>query len=221
MRVLGRVGRLGSLLLWACLSALAQTSEARPTVTFTVDFPQSDPSHYSISVDEDGKSTYESESRVSRETDEKDELRLEFTMSPETRTKIFELSRKANYFQGQLEANKKNIAMSGTKTLAYKDGQRNTSANYNYSLIPAVQDLTSTFQYISMTCEFGRKLQYDQHYQKLALDEELKRMEEMAKDNSLAEIQAIAPILTKIANDNSVMNLTRARAQRLLAEGSK
>jgi hypothetical protein len=203
------------------LLALAQSSVVNATVSFTLDFPQSDPSHYSVRVGDDGTSVYESEAPVSRESDEKDGFKLEFIMSPVTRAKVFDLAQKANYFQGQLEANKKNIAMSGAKTLAYKDAQRNTSANYNYSLIPAIQELTGLFQSVSMTCEFGRRLQYDHHYQKLALDEELKRMEEMARSGSLAEIQAVAPILTKIANDNSVMNLVRARAQRLLAEGSK
>lgn len=219
MRVLGRVGMFGLVLWCGSLCTLAQSSPA--TVSFTLDFPQSDPSHYSIHVSDDGNSTYESEARVSSQSDEKDSFRLEFVASPATRTRIFDLARKANYFQGQLEANKKNIAMSGAKTLAYKDAQRNTSANYNYSVVPAIQELTALFQSISATCDFGRRLQYDHHYQKLALDEELKRMEEMAKDGSLAEIQAVAPILTKIADDNSVMNVIRARAQRLLAEAGK
>jgi len=47
------------------------------------------------------------------------------------------------------------------------------------------------------------------------LDEELKRMEDMAKGNSLEEIQAIEPILRRIAADPTVINVVRARAQRL------
>jgi len=220
MRIVGRLGMFGLVLWCGCLAALAQSSPVNATVSFTLDFPQSDPSHYSIRVGDDGNSAYESEARVGAQSDEKDSFHLEFVASPNTRTKIFDLARKSNYFQGQLEANKKNIAMSGAKTLTYKDAQRNISANYNYSLIPAVQELTALFQSISMTCEFGRRLQYDHHYQKLALDEELKRMEEMSKDGSLAEVQAVGPSLTKIANDISVMNVLRARAQRLLAAGS-
>jgi hypothetical protein len=54
-------------------------------------------------------------------------------------------------------------------------------------------------------------------YQKLALDEELKRMEEMAVAGSLTELSAAAPILRKIADDATIMNVSRSRAQRLLA----
>jgi len=46
----------------------------------------------------------------------------------------------------------------------------------------------------------------------------LKRMEEAAKQNGLDEVQAAAPILKQIMADSSVMNVTRARAERLLAK---
>ena len=79
-----------------------------------------------------------------------------------------------------------------------------------------MQDLTSLLQSLSDTLEFGHRLQYDRQYQKLALDEELKRMEEMARSNQLIEVAAIQPILDEIIADQSVINVTRARAQRLL-----
>jgi hypothetical protein len=100
--------------------------------------------------------------------------------------------------------------------LTYKDSQRRNQASYNYSPMTAVQELTALFQNISATLEFGRRLDYYHHYQKLALEEELKRMEEMMIEKSLDEIQAIAPILHQIAADSSVINVSRARAQRLL-----
>jgi hypothetical protein len=71
-------------------------------------------------------------------------------------------------------------------------------------------------QSLSATLEFGHRLQYDRRYQKLALDEELKHMEELARTNQLVEVTAIQPILDQIIADPSVINVTRARAQRLL-----
>ena len=72
------------------------------------------------------------------------------------------------------------------------------------------------FQSLSITLEYGRRLQYFHRYQKLALDEELKRMEEMANENSLQELGAVVPILQGIATDSSVINPVRARAQRMV-----
>jgi hypothetical protein len=82
-----------------------------------------------------------------------------------------------------------------------------------------VEQLTSFFQNLSATLEYGRRLTYYHRYQKLALDEELKRMEAQAKDGSLIELQAVQPVLEEIVADSSVLNVVRARAQRLVALG--
>jgi hypothetical protein len=195
-------------------SAPPGKQDVLPGVTFTLDFPGSEPDHYSIRVDANGRASYESTAKLSPDSDDKETFQLNFTVSEAARKRIFDLAARAHYFEGAIES-KHRVAATGQKTLAYKDGERNTQASYNYSQIPAVQDLTNLFQSISMTMEFGRRLQYDHRYQKLALDAELKRMEEMAKSNSLDELQAVSPILNQIAADASVINVVRARAQRL------
>ena len=108
------------------------------------------------------------------------------------------------------------MAFTGSKTLRYKEGLRNSEATYNYSPDVAVQDLTNLFQNLSATLELGHRLEYSLRYQKLALAEELRRTEEGARLSPPLEIQAIAPILKQIVADSSVMNVSRARAQWLL-----
>jgi hypothetical protein len=98
----------------------------------------------------------------------------------------------------------------------FKDGQRNSSADYNYSSIPAVQQLTTLFQNVGATLEFGRRLSYYHRYQKLALDDEIKRMDDEARRNNLAELQAVVPVLRQIYDDNSVINVVRARAKGII-----
>ena len=184
-------------------------------VTFTLDFPGSEPSHYSISVSSDGHSTYDSDGKLSPESDP-DPFHLDFSVSPATQKTIFDLAARAKYFQGEVDSKKRGLASTGVKTLTYKDAQRSASATYNYSPIVAVQQVTQLFQSLSITLEYGRRLQYFHRYQKLALDEELKRMEEMANENSLQELGAVVPILQGIATDSSVINPVRARAQRMV-----
>ena len=183
-------------------------------VTFTLDFPASEPSHYFISVSSDGRSAYDSDGKLSAESDA-DPFHLDFSVSPSTRNAIFDLAKRAHYFEGEIDSKKRGLASTGAKTLTYKDDQRNTRATYNFSPITAVQQLTQLFQNLSATLEFGRRLQYFHHYQKLALDQELKRMEDMANQNGLEELGAVAPILQEIASDSSVINPVRARAQRM------
>jgi hypothetical protein len=203
------------LLLFLICCSLPASAQQPGTVTFTLDFPNSEPDHYAISVSSDGHATYESNGKLSPDA-QADSSQLDFSLSAATSARIFDLAKRAHYFQGDIDSNKRNLASTGSKTLIYKDDQRSTKATYNYSPVSAVQQLTQLFQNLSATLEFGRRLEYFHHYQKLALDEELKRMEEMAKQNGLIELSAVGPILQQIANDNSVINPVRARAQRLL-----
>src|ERR1700675_3612224 len=213
-----------AILFFSSTFAFSQ-SEAPAVVTFTIDFPTSQPEHYSIRVQSDGLARYQSrgQSADSDETDshdndshDNDSFDLDFTVAAETRQKIFELAAKAGYFQKDVDSHHKDLAFTGKKTLAYKDAWGSGETRHNYSLKPAVQDMTSLMQSLSATLEFGHRLQYDHQYQKLALDEELKRMEGLARNNELIEVAAIQPILDQIIADQSVINVTRARAQRLL-----
>jgi hypothetical protein len=204
--------------LLVLLSAIvhSQASPEGATVTFTLDFPGSHPEHYSLQVHSDGKARYESNRKPAPDSEETDSFDYEFTLSPAARQRVFDLAAKTGYFQRDLDSHRKNIAFTGKKTISYKDAQRSGESTYNYSPDPAVQELTNLFQGLSATVEFGHQLEYDHRYQKLALDEELKRVEEMARTTPPVELQAIAPILEQIIADSSVINVTRARAQHLL-----
>jgi hypothetical protein len=216
---MARTLQLTCLLLLSSVCASSQTPD-QPVVTFILDFPGSQPEHYSLRVQSDGAAHYESTGRLSPDSDETDSFDLDFTASPATRQKIFDLTAKAGYFQKDLDSHHKKIAFTGKKILSYKDAKGSGESTYNYSSQPAVQELTNLFQNLSSTLEFGRRLHYDHRYQKLALDEELKRMEEMARTSPPVELAAIAPILQQIIVDSTVMNVSRARAQRLLEHAS-
>ena len=200
------------LTLGLCYPVQAQQTAV---VGFSLDFPGSEPSHYAISVASDGRSTYDSDGKLSPDSDG-DPFHLDFSMSDETRGRVFELAERAHYFQGEIDSKKKSLASTGVKTLTYKDSGRSTSATYNYSPVVAIQQITQLFQSLSVTLEFGRRLEYFHRYQKLALDAELKNMEELADRKDLEEMAAVVPILQRIVTDTSLINPVRARAQRMI-----
>ncbi len=202
-----------------CFAAYGQQPAA--TVGFTLDFPGANPSHYEIVIASDGAGSYSSNGKFDDKSDPADPETLQFAISENIRTQIFDLAKRAHYFSGKVDSGRKNIANTGAKTLAYKDASHKSQATYNYSGLQPIEQLTSIFQNLSTTMEFGRRLVYFHKYEKLALDDELKRMEEMQKSNGLGDVQAIAPVLKAIANDSSVMNVSRARALRLLANAGK
>ncbi len=204
---------------WVTLCA---QQDAVPTIAFTCDFPGSVPSHYEVSVAADGHSSYFSQTKPdsnpgTEASDSSDnDYRAAFTLPPSTVTRIFDLAKKSNYFSGEIDS-KKRTASTGTKTLSYHSSSQNIQATYNYSNVPGVEDITTAFQGLAETMEFVRRLNYDLQYQKLALDDELKRMEEMASRGAIQPVSLADTLLEKIANDPTIMNVSRARAQRLLA----
>jgi hypothetical protein len=191
-------------------------ADAPASVSFSLDFPNSIPDHYQITVGSDGHASYDSTGKLTPESEPGDPYHLDFTLPPPSCHRIFDLAAKAKYFQGKVDSGRSNLASTGAKVLTYTSGEQHNRAEYNYSPVPAVQEITAVFQNMSTTLEFGRRLDFYHHHQKLALEAELKRMEEMAREKSLNEIQAVAPVLQQIEDDHSVLNVSRARAQRLL-----
>ena len=207
-----------SLLFVACYALLCLPAHAADpaTIKFSLDFPGSDPERYSISVQSDGRAKYECSGKISSDSEDTETYQTNFTFSDATRARVFALAAQAHYFSGKIDSGNRKLAFTGTKKLSYTDAQRNVSATYNFSPQQPVQQLTALFQAVAATMEFGRRLTYDHRYQKLALDDETKRMEAEAHSGELAELDAARPILQEIFDDSSVINVVRARAQRLM-----
>jgi hypothetical protein len=193
---------------------------SEPTITFTLDFPQSSPPNYSITVAADGHARFQCTCSIDADADPEN-YHSDFEISPANRQRMFDWAKQAKFFAGKVDSGNHKLAFTGTKQLSYTDGQSSTTARYNYSNLEPVRRLTALFQQIANTQDYGRRLAYYHHYQKLALDDETKQMEAQAKSDELAEIQSIEPILRAIVDDNSVINVVRARAKELMESGQK
>jgi hypothetical protein len=215
---------------WAAAQVVHQlTPVPQPTgsyVVFKFDWDQGVPwVRYSIAVDDAGNTHFEGVGNPG-ENGDNDSFSENFTMSDLNRLKIFELAKKANYFQGNLEAKSKNLAKTGQKTLEYHGkspdgGQTVTgSATYNYSPNTDVEELTRLFQAIATTLDFGRKLAFQYRFDKLGMDARLKSLQDLQASHYAEEMQAIEPILQKIASDPNMMHINRVTAKQLLHSAS-
>lgn len=203
-------------------AALAQSPNLKPAtpnpplpiVSFDFLLPGSDPPHYSIAVEPDGKAAYRSDQAPDNSPGEP--YTVKFTVSEPTRARIFELAQALHCFHGDFEYHGGRLANMGAKTLKCAFGDRESHTTYNYTTNQQLQELTTIFQNISNTLEYGRRLAFLHRYDKLGLEAELKSMQEQAKDKRLGELHAVAPELEKILNDSGVMNVSRRRAEHLL-----
>src|SRR6266436_2403284 len=129
-------GFLCLLLAIAVSPVKGSAQDSKPTVatvSFSLDFPQSIPDHYVLTVSSDGHGGYDSTGKLTAESEPTDPFHIDFMLSPATRERIFDLAAKAKYFQGKVDSGKKNIASTGVKVLSYRDGQHSSQATYNYS----------------------------------------------------------------------------------------
>ncbi len=170
---------------------------------------------YSIQVRADGKTHFAGTPSPSRDGDT-DPVTEDFVMSDANRQKIFNLAEKLNYFQADFDSHLKHIAQTGAKTLAYKSTHVRGSCTYNYSQNPDVQQLTQLFLGLATTLDFGRKLAWNYRFDKLGMNETLRKLEELQAGHQVDELGAIEPVLRKIANDSGLMHISRETAQHLL-----
>jgi hypothetical protein len=182
---------------------------ATPKITYTRQFPGSEPPYFSISVDRAGAMQY----RESPSDDHPLSAQL-----PQTETDaIFALAERLQYFKTALESGLK-VANTGKKTLRYEDGGVASEATFNYSLDPAAQELVSRFENIGSTERAYLDLDRTVHFDHLGVNDSLAVIEQLWLDKQLAAPMQFVPLLDRIASHESYMHLVRDRASRLKSE---
>ena len=138
-RTLRSLTRTCVTLVVSCLAVFLSTSGASAgepaTIVFALDFPKSDPAHYSISATSDGHARYECVAKAGPDAAEQP-YTSEFDFSPANRARIFDLAAQAHYFSGKVDSGNHKLAFTGQKKLVYRDGQHTYTADYNYSDVP-------------------------------------------------------------------------------------
>ncbi len=211
--------RFAIVLLLFVLPVSAQQEAApaaRPAVTFSFDWNQGIPwQTYSITVQADGNTHFQGTPTPDGPGDT-DPFQQDFTMSEANRVKIFELAKKLNYFQGDVDSHLKKIAQTGSKTLAYQSAATHGSTTYNWSQNADVQELNRLFLAIANTLDYGRKLTFQYRFDKLGMNTRLQELQDIRANHYAEELGAIEPILRKIADDPNMMHISRQIAQQLL-----
>lgn len=211
-------------------NAAVQGSGPAAAITFTRDWPKGQPPYYSIVVRANGSAEYVSQAAPpfndlqnaqAAGSDSPDSATQPystgFTLGLAATQRIFSLAQQANFFNGSFNYDRHKVADTGKKTLAYSDGSRSFQTSYNWSENNAIDNLTHTFEGISLTLESGEQLRHLMRFDKLGLNAQLAGMEQAAGAGEMREIQLIAPVLNEIASDSAYMHIAQQRARHLLS----
>ena len=205
------------LLASVCMHAYQTAGPPQaPTVVFKLSWNKGLPwSDYVFTVNENGATHFKATGNAI-EGGPTDDFEQDFAMSDANLQEIFRLAKAADYFQGQFESKVKNVAKTGAKTLEFHGPTLDTSATYNFSPNPNIQQLTKLFQAMAVTLDYGRKLSYQYRFDKLGMDTRLKELVDLHASGMAEELQAIEPILRKIADDDAMLHVARLQAKQLL-----
>jgi hypothetical protein len=182
-----------------------------------------EPSLLFYSIDSTGSATYQSFPYSDERTGVP--YSVEFVATAATRSTIFRLTEQLHFFKGHFGSANHAPKNASIKTLTFREGrpdkqETDNQITYSSSGNAMIRQLTSLFERISATLEFGRRLTNLHQQHNRGIDTELKRMERMAKQGQLRELQATALVLSEIASDTTLDKLARQRAEAILKYSS-
>ena len=208
------------ILLVKCLMGVGQDLNPQtrnagqfPTVVFNCSRNGATPLFYSIAVDSTGSATYESIPNSVARTGTP--YTMEFLASNTTRTQIFGMIESLHFLRGFGTDPEFNVAGS-SHTLTFTEGGQRNQIQYDATSNTNVQNLTTLFERISSTLEFGRRLGITEQNDTDAIEAEISRMKDMIQAKQFAELQTLSSILVRIASDPRVSLSSRQQAQLIL-----
>jgi hypothetical protein len=108
-------------------------------------------------------------------------------------------------------------ALQGKNTLRYEGPDGSGGCSFGSAGLPQVYDLADLMTSIASTLEEGARLKLQHQYALLDLDADLEALATRVGEKQAIELENIAPILEKIANDDAVLKRVQRRAKSLLA----
>ena len=199
--------------LWfiLALAAIATAAEpvtpaSQPRITFTKTFPGSTPPFFQISVDKNGAAEY-------RE-DLKDDAPLKFQLTESESAAMFALADKLDHFSRPLESGLK-VANMGLKTLRFEGEGQPHETKFNFSEDPDAKELADWFERIAESERACIDLERTARFDKLGVQDAILRIEILRDHKRLIAEKQFLPMLDRVANNESYMNMARSRAAAL------
>jgi hypothetical protein len=188
----------------------AQVAPAVPQLTFTKILKGSSPEYMALSIDSNGKGTYDSHKLEDSPTPRP------LQISTGTTAQIFSLALSLNYFRSVDLDSHHRVANLGLKTLTYEAGEEINKVQYNYTENRAAQQLTDMLEKIGNVEEQIIQLEYDMKYDHLNLPQTLRQIQEDLEDHYFVEATLMIPTLEKISTNPRFMHLAQSRALEIM-----
>lgn len=188
----------------------AQKAPSSPRLTFTKTLKGGSPEYLALSIDANGKGTYDSHKLTDLPAPRPVQI------SAGTTGQIFSLAQSLNYFRTIDLDSRHKVANMGLKTLTYETDKEINKVQYNFTENRAAEQLTDILEKIGNVEEEIAQLEYEMKYDHLSLPEALLQIEDDLDNNNFVEAELMIPTLEKISANPHYMHLAQSRAQEIV-----
>ena len=217
--------KLTAALLALAVFTIPGGSQNTPTVSMDYTNAVLAPSHWALTLHPDGSGHFHSESAKTANGEGSASMAQaalaanvdrEIRLSPAFAENVFKIARSRKYFQTDCESHLK-VAYTGAKKLSYSGAEGQGSCEFNYSNDKQIQALAESLDAVANTILEGAKLEALLQYDRLGLDKEMEFLSEAAGQGRAQQLCTIRAILTRLADDDAVLDRVKKRARTLLA----
>lgn len=193
-----------------------------PVVVMDFSNPELNPSHWTLTIHPDGIGHFHSEMGKPPEgglqeidapnVDRDVQLSAAFT------TRVFETAQHHRLFNEDCDSHLK-VAFQGWKKLTYTGPEGSGACTFNFSKDKDIEGLGDSLGAVAETILEGARLEMLLQHDRLGLDKEMEFLVDAAGNGRAQQICAIRGILSRLAEDDEVLERVRKRARLLLAQG--
>jgi hypothetical protein len=179
------------------------------------------PPHWHLSLNAEGSGQFEADAGEPTPGDNHGILvgaiNRPIHLSPEFTSRVFAVARQRKLFAFPCESHMK-VAQQGIKRLSYSGPEGSGACEYNYSKDKEIQSLGESFIAVQTTLIYGARLEKMLQHDRLGLDLEIANLVNEAHQGTAIELGTIHETLTRLAEDDQVLERVRKRARLLLAD---
>ena len=171
---------------------------------------------YGLELDERGKGKFTFKRR------EEEPLVLDFELKPkkvETLLSYFERADFLNETKNFVSARK--VADMGMKTIRFESGARTREIKFNYTEDRNVMEIVDFFENLCQQEKSLFEMDLALKYDRLGIPKKLDELERNLSAKRIVDPERFTPVLERIYQDQSLMNLARTEAKKILSQIEK
>jgi hypothetical protein len=171
---------------------------------------------YGLELDGKGKGKFSFKKR------EEDLVELDFQINPSKVESLLSSFVHADFLNETKNfVSPRKVADMGQKTIGFKSGIREREVTFNYTEDRTLQEIVDFFENLCQQEKSLFEMNLALKYDRLGIPKKLDELERNLTAKRIVDPERFAPVLEKICQDESLMNLARTEAKKILSKIEK